>query len=201
MKLIELANDTKFESSYFYEGMVLAANMAVKPTQPETWLAQVVDDVDSEFATSIIEHIHYQYAQLKANRYSIDSLLADQDALADFAEGFMTLWPTIEEQWLETSPTDGTLRMLQAWLTTMMLIIDSEQTHEQMKHAGFEQLPQLQDFMPQMDMMINEIAMAADEVMQGHQSQTVNPYKEVGRNDNCPCGSGNKFKKCCGQSR
>ena len=24
-----------------------------------------------------------------------------------------------------------------------------------------------------------------------------NPYKEVGRNDPCPCGSGKKFKKCC----
>jgi uncharacterized protein len=26
---------------------------------------------------------------------------------------------------------------------------------------------------------------------------TVNPYKGVGRNDPCPCGSGKKFKKCC----
>jgi hypothetical protein len=25
----------------------------------------------------------------------------------------------------------------------------------------------------------------------------VNPYKGVGRNDPCPCGSGKKFKKCC----
>jgi len=25
----------------------------------------------------------------------------------------------------------------------------------------------------------------------------VNPYRHVGRNDPCPCGSGKKFKKCC----
>lgn len=25
----------------------------------------------------------------------------------------------------------------------------------------------------------------------------VNPHKDVGRNDPCPCGSGKKFKKCC----
>src|SRR5579883_2742382 len=25
----------------------------------------------------------------------------------------------------------------------------------------------------------------------------VNSYKNVGRNDPCPCGSGKKFKKCC----
>ena len=24
-----------------------------------------------------------------------------------------------------------------------------------------------------------------------------NPWKDVGRNDPCPCGSGLKFKKCC----
>jgi uncharacterized protein len=24
-----------------------------------------------------------------------------------------------------------------------------------------------------------------------------NPYRNVGRNDACPCGSGKKFKKCC----
>jgi uncharacterized protein len=23
-------------------------------------------------------------------------------------------------------------------------------------------------------------------------------HSEVGRNDDCPCGSGKKFKKCCG---
>jgi uncharacterized protein YecA (UPF0149 family) len=25
----------------------------------------------------------------------------------------------------------------------------------------------------------------------------INPYRQVGRNDPCPCGSGQKFKKCC----
>ena len=25
----------------------------------------------------------------------------------------------------------------------------------------------------------------------------VNPFRSVGRNDPCPCGSGNKYKKCC----
>ena len=29
------------------------------------------------------------------------------------------------------------------------------------------------------------------------QLPAVNPYKDVGRNDPCPCGSGKKFKKCC----
>jgi uncharacterized protein YecA (UPF0149 family) len=27
------------------------------------------------------------------------------------------------------------------------------------------------------------------------------PNLKTGRNDPCPCGSGSKFKKCCGQNR
>jgi hypothetical protein len=29
--------------------------------------------------------------------------------------------------------------------------------------------------------------------------QASNPYRHVGRNDPCPCGSGKKFKRCWGQ--
>jgi uncharacterized protein len=47
--------------------------------------------------------------------------------------------------------------------------------------------------------MIAEVAQAADEAMTGAKSQSVNPYKNIGRNDECPCGSGKKFKQCCGK--
>lgn len=30
-----------------------------------------------------------------------------------------------------------------------------------------------------------------------HPAPAVNPYKGVGRNDPCPCGSGKKLKRCC----
>ncbi|UEM02025.1 DUF1186 domain-containing protein [Skermanella rosea] len=33
----------------------------------------------------------------------------------------------------------------------------------------------------------------------GGQQTVLNPYRYVGRNDPCPCGSGRKFKRCCGQ--
>jgi preprotein translocase subunit SecA len=26
------------------------------------------------------------------------------------------------------------------------------------------------------------------------------PASEIGRNDPCPCGSGKKYKKCCGRN-
>jgi uncharacterized protein len=90
--------------------------------------------------------------------------------------------------------------MLQALLTTMMLAIDEAQTQQQMRDAGIDNPPTLQDLKPQFSMMVNEVTMAADEVLVGLQAQRVNPFKDIGRNDDCPCGSGKKFKQCCGKS-
>lgn len=38
-----------------------------------------------------------------------------------------------------------------------------------------------------------------DHMLNGIQKPYVNPYAGIGRNDPCPCGSGMKFKKCCGR--
>jgi hypothetical protein len=36
---------------------------------------------------------------------------------------------------------------------------------------------------------------------EGAAANSQRPPQRVGRNDPCPCGSGRKFKKCCGQDR
>ncbi len=36
-----------------------------------------------------------------------------------------------------------------------------------------------------------------DEEGEGPAATVINPTRDVGRNDPCPCGSGKKFKKCC----
>jgi len=201
-QLISLSDTQCQESPMFIEGVTLAANMATKPLQPEAWLEQVFGDNANELNQLVVGQINHQYSYLKRNEYSLLDLAAgDTQAqqLADFAEGFMALWVTIEPQWLETNISDGTLRMLQAMLTTFMLAIDEEQTQVQMKQAGIETPPALADFIDQLDLMINEVAQAADEALVGAKAQSVNPYKEIGRNDPCTCGSGKKFKQCCGK--
>ncbi|WP_246628562.1 SEC-C metal-binding domain-containing protein [Methylomagnum ishizawai] len=35
--------------------------------------------------------------------------------------------------------------------------------------------------------------------LKAHPIRQVSIDKKVGRNDPCPCGSGKKFKKCCGK--
>ncbi|MEF1290213.1 YecA family protein [Vibrio sp. M260118] len=200
-QLLELEGSISAESPLFLEGLTLAANMATKPLAPETWLSSVFAEQADKVRTQIETHINQQYSYLKRNEYSLLALLGEdnhREEYADFAEGFMTLWPTIEEQWAEVNLGDGTLRMLQALLTTLMLAIDEEQTHQQMQASGIDTPPTFDDMYPQTDLMIAEVAQAADEAMMGAKSQSVNPYKDTGRNDACPCGSGKKFKQCCG---
>ncbi|PNH77936.1 SEC-C metal-binding domain-containing protein [Vibrio diazotrophicus] len=202
-QFVNLSSVDRSESPAFIEGVVLAANLATKPLDPETWLSSVFGDQAETLETLITDQINAQYHELKLNEYGLLSMLEQQDAgfdeaLADFSEGFMTLWPTIEPSWQEVATSDGSIRMLQALLTTLMLAIDEEQTHEQMKQAGFTDLPKLENMVKQLDLMIHEVALAADEAMIGAKAQNVNPYKDIGRNEICPCGSGKKFKHCCG---
>ncbi|NVD07060.1 YecA family protein [Vibrio sp. JPW-9-11-11] len=201
-QLLTLPDSFTNESPYFVEGLTLAANMATQPLAPEAWLENVFSANASHVKTPIEAHITQQYTYLKANEYSLLGLLDEaskREQLADMAEGFMTLWPTVEEQWQEVQIGDGTLRMLQALLTSFMLAIDEEQAQAQMREAGIVTPPSLEDFIDQLDLMIIEVAQAADEAMVGAKSQSVNPYKQLGRNDPCLCGSGKKFKQCCGK--
>jgi len=201
-QLLTLEDSITDESPFFIEGLTLAANMATKPLAPETWLPSVFAQQADAAKGAIEGQINQQYGFLKRNEYSLLALLEDEakgEQLADFAEGFMTLWPTIEEQWMEVNVGDGTLRMLQAMLTTFMLAIDEAQTQQQMKESGIECPPSLTDFLDQIDLMISEVAQSADEAMIGAKAQSVNPYKDIGRNDACPCNSGKKFKQCCGK--
>ncbi|HGY9584614.1 TPA: SEC-C metal-binding domain-containing protein [Vibrio harveyi] len=198
--LIEKGEVQFDESSLFLEGAVLAANLTTKPLAPETWLEPLLGEGFKALQPVIEEQIHKQHNYILRNEYSILALTNDDsDQLADFAEGFMFVWSMIEEQWHDVVLNDGLERMLQALLTTMMLAIDEEQTQQQMRDAGIETPPALMDFIDQLDLMINEVALGADELMVGKKSKSLNPFKDVGRNDPCPCDSGKKFKQCCGK--
>lgn len=195
MKLIELDENWQGESACFLEGAVLAANLAAKPLAPESW-CDSVGVTKSEASSLLVGQINQQHTLLKRGEYSVTAL--DDETLADFAQGFMTVWPVVEQQYQDVHLGDGSMRMLQGLLTTLMLAIDESQTREQMQQAGIEQPPTLAELRPQLDVMLNEVAQAADELMVGAKTQALNPYKGTGRNDPCPCGSGRKFKQCCG---
>ncbi|MEZ9396182.1 YecA family protein [Vibrio splendidus] len=202
-QLLSLPESITDITPQFIEGSILASNLATKPLDPEEWLVIVAPETGKDLVTIVTEQINRQHNLIQRSEYLLIDVLVGGDfneQFSDFAEGFMMVWPTIEEQWQTVTMADGTLRMLQALLTTLMLGIDEEQTQQQMVAAGLKNPPSLADLIDQIDLMISEVALAADEAMLGNKSQSVNPFKGIGRNDPCPCESGKKFKQCCGKN-
>ncbi|MDO6707116.1 UPF0149 family protein [Photobacterium sp. 1_MG-2023] len=212
--LIALSPDWEGMPPEFIEGALLAANANPSAMEPEQWLPVLMHggvsedeptSVSHENKAAILSHFENQYLHIKAGEYSLPETLQWQDAegvteaMGHFAEGFLAVWPYVEPNWAERNMSDGTARMLSALLTTCMLMMDEADTLAQMQEAGIEGMPEPEAMYASLPLMITEVVMAADELQQGGSAaQSVNPYKSVGRNDPCPCGSGKKFKQCCG---
>ncbi len=196
-KIIEMSDSWTGQSVHFIEGAILAANMSAKPFDPDEWVSLLSENaVKKDDKNEIVRHLEQQYNLLLRSEYSITT--AANDHLQEMAYGFMSVWSLVEQSWSDVKASDGTMRMLSALLTTMMLVIDEKQTQSQMRESGIESPPQLEDMLPNLDAMVIEVSLAADEANVGAKSQSVNPYKDIGRNDPCLCGSGKKFKQCCG---
>ncbi|WBA07988.1 YecA family protein [Salinivibrio kushneri] len=209
--LVTLSEHWEGMPASFIEGALLAANICPAPLDPDTWLSVLVTagiEEDGEVVSlnqddkqTVLAHLEQQYHALMRNDYVLpDSLmLSMRGELAQaFAEGFLAVWPYVEPHWHEVTLNDGSRRMLSALVTSMLLLHDEAGTLAQMKEVGIDVEPG--QYIEQLDLMIQEVAKAADEAQQGtHGAHQVNPFKSIGRNDPCPCGSGAKFKKCCGR--
>lgn len=59
------------------------------------------------------------------------------------------------------------MRMLSALLTTLMLLVDEEETRDQMQEAGIDAMPELETLCQQLSLMLTEVMMAGDELQIG----------------------------------
>ena len=78
--------------------------------------------------------------------------------------------------------------------TVVSLAFDKEKLYKNMVAARAEWLYEL----PQWDAIFAE-EKRKELYKEQKNSGTVRKEKKVGRNDPCPCGSGKKYKKCCGR--
>ncbi|SMY36028.1 SEC-C metal-binding domain-containing protein [Photobacterium andalusiense] len=202
-------------SAAFIEGALFAANANPKPMEPEVWLSALINGGGDDATTvtvndadkvAILNQFEMQYRFVKAGEYQLPASLvwqqdgANQVALREFAQGFLAVWVFIEPNWQQQTVSDGTMRMLSALLTTLMLLVDETETLALMEQAGVTDIPVPTELYVQLPLMLTEVMMAADQLQIGASAQAINPFKGIGRNDPCPCESGKKFKKCCGKT-
>lgn len=80
--------------------------------------------------------------------------------------------------------------------TVVSLKFDKEKLYKNMVDAKAEWLYEL----PQWDAIFSE-EKRKELYMEQKKSGTIVKGPKVGRNDPCPCGSGLKYKKCCGKGK
>ncbi len=78
--------------------------------------------------------------------------------------------------------------------TVVSLKFDKERLYKNMVDAKADWLYEL----PQWEAIFDEATRKALYLEQ-KKSGTIIKEKKIGRNDPCPCGSGKKYKKCCGK--
>ncbi|RQW62049.1 YecA family protein [Vibrio viridaestus] len=183
----------------YAEGVLVAANLACQPIEKAQWQA-LLTELEPEIDAALVEQFQLQYQALLNNEYRLTDIIdVNTDQITDWAEGFLSCWSIVEPTWQTVSIDDGTERLVQALITLCYLIVDEEETHKQMKQAGIEEVPTAEILLANIDSILYETTQFADSQLLRRGAQKVNPYKEVGRNDSCPCGSGKKFKACCGK--
>jgi uncharacterized protein YecA (UPF0149 family) len=133
------------------------------------------------------------YKELLANHKSvkkttINELAKEYNSTVEFTMGFMDgINDSLKNQYdLETVDAD----------TELVLDLNLETLYFNMLDAKAEYLYTL----PQWDGIFS-VEKRNEMQKQYKESKIVRNLDKVGRNDSCPCGSGKKYKKCCGKDK
>lgn len=131
-------------------------------------------------------------------------------ALKEFAEGYIIASDWSDELWQQATPDEegieNDLRM--AALTALVQCVKEELRNEEGAPDLVARMiaAQKEDFDSDIDApftlssllcAVGHLGRQRSEELRQPREPYINPNRETGRNDPCPCGSGKKFKKCC----
>lgn len=115
-----------------------------------------------------------------------------------WCEGYISGWSLSQEEWLR--PGNGALKQL-----TYPILFLSGAFREASQREGKEYLPD-DEYLKVQQNCIEILPQAVTDIYQFwlEKRRPAPPQRvapKVGRNETCPCGSGKKFKLCCGSNR
>ena len=140
----------------------------------------------SKLEKSIYKDLLANHKEVKVT--TINDLAKEYDSTIEFIMGFIDgINDSLKKPYdLETVEAD----------TKLELDMNLETLYFNMLDAKAEYLYTL----PQWEGIFSE-EKRAEIQKQYKESKTVRNLEKVGRNDLCPCGSGKKYKKCCGRNK
>jgi len=143
------------------------------------------------------------------NKIGLTPKFKPNKALLDFSKGYLEAFDWLYEVWKSFLPEDDdnnqeAIRTLSVLNFILTRFIDEPAMAEQEPEL-YQQLPDTKGCFETLEMLVSGVGMlgqdlATDALLEDQlidEEPVANPFRNVGRNDQCPCGSGKKFKKCC----
>ena len=191
------------------QGLLCAVVSAPSPVMPSRWFPAVLG-AEHEFAsadeateiTGLLMDLHNDVAQQLNDGNGFDFILyggegEGHDSIATWCEGYLMGVGLADPAWEEDTDPEDLAEMLFPFLVL------SGRWKEMLEEAGDPPMDPAEE-----ERMRGELRLTlADEVIanrhywfeRGIPEPVRRTTPKVGRNDPCPCGSGKKFKNCCGR--
>jgi uncharacterized protein len=210
-----LADDAIQETSMdvsTLEGFLTAITIGPRLVTPSDWLPWVwdMDEGESEpefesdeqanrILSQIMRHYSYVIETFNADPESFEPIFwrGEQWGAAEWSEGFLLGFMFNKEAWSQLALGQPT------WFTPFLRLgtdegIDTTMSADDAEKWMSEIEPSLLRIHAYWKANREHQAAGFAIGWQKESAQLVRGGRQIGRNDPCPCGSGKKFKKCCG---
>jgi uncharacterized protein len=204
------------------QGFLFAVASAPELVRPSEWLPVIFNEHDAGYATldeanAILQQLMALYNDINAavleqrvtlpidcdvHACAVDNL-RDASPLAQWSSGFMTGHDWLTELWSVPLPDDldeelGAVVMILSFFSSRRL---AEAFHAE-GSFGDRSLEDMANHMlalhPEAMAEYAHIGRSILGPAFAEAARTPRRVDRIGRNDRCPCGSGKKFKRCCG---
>ena len=204
------------------QGYLCAALSGPKPMPEEDWLFDVLgsdEALDSEAGRELAELLRIFAASLEAELasgeppvlllYPKEDMEDDEDAPSDYVpwcQAYLAGVDTAEEDWFEALGEDDDeedgdeITYLDERLFPLMLLTGEAEAAAREHGEEWAEGEELEEIVADCE---EELPQAVADIYRfwlvKRSTQTIRrDSPKIGRNDPCPCGSGKKYKQCCG---
>lgn len=205
------------------QGFLFAVTSAPELVMPSEWMPIVFGEQEIEYATldearevtgalmTLYNELNAEVAEhraaLPADCVFRSDVLANLDAdapIAQWSRGFLRGHQWLEESWDAYIP-DELDEEYALILVTLSFFASTSLAEAYLEESGGGDLAEMattiREVFPDALADYASLGRTIHEVVRAELSKPRLVATKIGRNEPCPCGSGKKYKKCCGASR
>jgi uncharacterized protein len=186
------------------DGFVAGLHCCPELIPPSEWLPLVWGDDDESAPfdsqeqlestmANVLAHYNAVGMALRRGRYEplFDVDERDDEVIWElWITGFVTAMELRPDAWIELIGSDGDTALAISGLTMLAGVDEGE------IELSEAELAELNEDAP--DLIVEWVRLLHEHRTGAERAAPVRVGAKVGRNDPCPCGSGKKYKKCCG---